>query len=131
LLEPAQRFVALLLAGVALCLPLTAQTPDQSQDPTAPAQSAAPRKRTTPYIAIRNVAAVHDQQGAGVEITSTVAVVPSITKLDGPPRLVIDLPGTVNRVSRNRILPVQAGDIKTFKSASYNRIRPSPAYPLI
>ena len=115
MLQPAQRFVALLVAGVALCLPLTAQTPDQRQHPAAPAQSAAPRKRTTPYIAIRNVAAVHDQQGAGVEITSTVAVVPSITKLDGPPRLVIDLPGTVNRVSRNRILPVQAGDIKTIQ----------------
>jgi hypothetical protein len=77
--------------------------------------SSAPRKRTTPYIAVQNVAAVHDQQGAGIEITSTVAVVPSITKLDGPPRLVIDLPGTVNRVTRNRILPVQAGDIKIIQ----------------
>lgn len=81
-----------------------------------PTRSAVGRARAPKLspIAVQNIAAIHDQQGAGIEITSTVAVVPSITKLDGPPRLVIDLPGAVNRVTRSRIVPVQGGEIKTI-----------------
>jgi AMIN domain-containing protein len=120
LLQPAKHFVSFVVAGVVLCTHLSGQVSDQAEDrpqnqPVRSTRSAAPRSRTTPYIAVQNVVAVHDQQGAGIEITSTVAVVPSITKLDGPPRLVIDLPGTMNRVSRSRIVPVQAGDIKTIQ----------------
>jgi hypothetical protein len=107
LLDPAKKLLCLVAAAIALCTPLLAQT----SEPV----SAAPRARSARYVSVQNVAAVHDQQGTGIEITSTVAVVPSITKLNGPPRLVIDLPGTVNRVSRSRIVPVQAGDIKIIR----------------
>lgn len=88
-------------------------------------RSSAPHTRASKIslVAVQNVAAIHDEQGAGIEITSTVAVVPSITKLDGPPRLVIDLPGALNRVSRNRIVPVQGGEIKTIH---VEQLQPNP-----
>ena len=115
--------VLLLTAGLSLCSPLLGQTPGQPTSVSV--RSSAPRARVSKIspVAVQNVAAIHDEQGAGIEITSTVAVVPSITKLDGPPRLVIDLPGALNRVSRNRIVPVQGGEIKTIH---VEQLQPNP-----
>jgi hypothetical protein len=113
--QPAKRFLSFFTTGLALCAPLSAQT---SQPPVeVPVRSPAPTRVRAPrasYVTVQNVVAIHDEQGSGVEITSSTAVVPSITKLDGPARLVIDLPGSVNRVTRSRIVPVQGGEIKTI-----------------
>ncbi len=113
--QPAKRFLSFLTTGLALCASLSAQT---SQPPAeVPVRSPAPTRVRVPrasYVTVHNVVAIHDQQGSGVEITSSTAVVPSITKLDGPARLVIDLPGSINRVTRSRIVPVQGGEIKTI-----------------
>ncbi len=115
MLQPAKAFLFLLVAGAALGVPGVGQTSEETiSPPTPPASRPAQPKRGTSHVTVKNVAAIHDQQGTGIEITSTTAVVPSITKLDGPPRLLIDLPGAVNRVSRSRILPVQGGEIKTI-----------------
>jgi hypothetical protein len=61
------------------------------------------------YASVRNVEVVRDGDGYGIEITSTVAVIPAITQLDGPPRLVIDLLGAVDASTRQI---AGRGDIK-------------------
>jgi hypothetical protein len=113
--QPAKPVVFLLYAGLALWAPSFGQTPDPP--PVVPVRSSPTKVGTAKNagITVQNVAAIHDEQGSGIEITSTVAVVPTITKLDGPPRLLIDLPGAMNRVTRNRIVPVQGGEIKTIR----------------
>jgi len=115
LLQPAKRFLFLLLAaGLALGSLVAGQSTDQPAAVSVRSSGARVRAVKTSSVTVQNVAAIHDQQGSGIEITSTVAVVPTISKLDGPPRLVIDLPGAVNRVTRSRIVPVQSGEIKTI-----------------
>lgn len=69
-------------------------------------------------IRIRNVAIERSESGPAVAISSNGAVVPAITKLDGPPRLVIDLAGTVNAVPRSRVAG-SAGEIKSIRVSQY------------
>jgi AMIN domain-containing protein len=113
--QPAKPVVFLLFAaGLALASPFPGQTGDQPESVSVRSSASRVKAPKASSVAVENIAAIHDAQGAGIEITSTIAVVPTITKLDGPPRLVIDLPGAVNRVTRSRIVPVQGGEIKTI-----------------
>jgi AMIN domain len=52
------------------------------------------------FVTIHNVAVKHGADGSAIEITSSVAVIPSITVLDGPPRLIIDLLGAIDAAAK-------------------------------
>lgn len=49
-------------------------------------------------VTVRAIAVEREADGSAIEITSNGALVPTITKLDGPPRIVVDLPGAINTV---------------------------------
>jgi hypothetical protein len=76
---------------------LAAQTspPTSATARTIPAQS--------PIALLRGVTVVRDKHGPAIEIISSRSVVPSVKKLDGPPRLVIDLPNTRMTLGRKWI----------------------------
>lgn len=60
--------------------------------------------------------------GAVVEISSNGTLIPTITKLDGPPRLVIDLPGAA-ATTRPRIA-VNRGEVKSLRISQYQQDPP-------
>ncbi|HVO62419.1 MAG TPA: AMIN domain-containing protein [Terriglobales bacterium] len=72
---------------------------------------------------MRSVAIEQSEDGPAVAIGSNGALVPAITKLDGPPRLVIDLAGAVNAVPRSRI-GGSAGSIKSIRVSQYQQNPP-------
>jgi AMIN domain len=74
-------------------------------------------------IRIRNVSIEQAEGGPAVAIASNGALVPAITKLDGPPRLVIDLAGAVNAVPRSRISGTAEG-IKAIRVSQYQSSPP-------
>jgi AMIN domain len=65
------------------------------------------------------VRVVPDKNGPSVEIISTRPLVPQVQKLDGPPRLVIDLPNTSNSLRQKRV-EFQAG---AFRSDPVRAVR--------
>jgi hypothetical protein len=69
-------------------------------------------------IRIRNVSIEQSEDGPAVAIASNGALVPAITKLDGPPRLVIDLAGALNAVPRSRVAGTGA-EIKSIRVSQY------------
>ncbi|HTF44188.1 MAG TPA: AMIN domain-containing protein [Terriglobales bacterium] len=56
-----------------------------------------------PAASVLVVRVVPDKNGPSVEIISTRPLVPEVQKLDGPPRLVIDLPNTSNLLPQKRV----------------------------
>ena len=68
-----------------------AQTPDDPPNPKGP-----------PAI-LRSVKMISDAEGTALEIVSSQAPQPAIEFLDSPPRLVIDLPHTLDRLPSKRI----------------------------
>jgi len=68
-----------------------AQTPDDPPNPKGP-----------PAI-LRSVKMISDAEGTALEIISSEAPQPAIEFLDNPPRLVIDLPHTLERLPNKRI----------------------------
>jgi hypothetical protein len=68
-----------------------AQTPDDPPNPKGP-----------PAI-LRSVKMISDAEGTALEIVSSQAPQPAIEFLDSPPRLVIDLPHTLERLPNKRI----------------------------
>jgi hypothetical protein len=88
----------------------------------------APRVRTkvqAPAASVLVVRVVPDKNGPAVEIISTRPLVPEVQKLDGPPRLVIDLPNTSNSLQAKQVDfqsgafrsdPVRAVRIDQFQS---------------
>jgi AMIN domain len=93
-----------------------------------PVSLPAPRVRTTvqaPAASVLVVRVVPDKNGPAVEIISTRPLVPEVQKLDGPPRLVIDLPNTSNSLQKKQVDfqsgafrsdPVRAVRIDQFQS---------------
>lgn len=71
---------------------------------------------------VRSVAVAQGTDGAIVEISSNGTLVPTITKLDGPPRLIIDLPGA-SATTRPRI-PVNKGEVKALRISQYQQDPP-------
>lgn len=56
-----------------------------------------------PYAVLTAVGVVHEKDNAAIEIIVTKPVVPAIQRLEGPPRLVIDLPKTRMALKHKRI----------------------------
>src|SRR5712692_7125496 len=95
LLRTGSQLVALLLlAGI--LVPGSGQAQSNPQAP-APAD-----QHQGPAAIIRGVKVVPDKDGPTVEIISSRPIVPTIQKLDGPPRLVIDLPNANVSLRRKR-----------------------------
>ena len=94
--------VATLGAGAGL-----AQTPDDLPVPKGPA------------AILRSVKMISDAEGPALEIISSQTPQPAIEFLDSPPRLVIDLPHTMDRVPNKRIAGGQrAGERGAHKPVS-------------
>jgi hypothetical protein len=71
--------------------------------------------RSSPQTAlVRSVRVVRQNDGPAVEILSNRPLVPTIQKLDGPPRLVIDLPDATLATSKKRL---------DFRSDEINSVR--------
>jgi len=104
----------LVLAGALVSL-----APGQAT-PAPQAQQVHPRKSVA--LQVRSVAVSQGDDGAVVEISSNGALIPTITKLDGPPRLVIDLPGA-SATTRPRI-PVNKGEVKSLRVSQYQQDPP-------
>lgn len=71
---------------------------------------------STEIATVRSVRMVPDREGAAVEVLSSQPLVPSISKLDNPLRLVIDLPNARLSSGQKRI---------DFRSAQVNGVRVS------
>jgi hypothetical protein len=65
---------------------------------------------------VRSVQVVPGHDGPAIEIIASRPLVPTITKAENPPRLVIDLPGTLSSGSKNRI-DVQNDEISRLRVA--------------
>ena len=74
--------------------------------------------RAAEVIRVKNVSIEQSDDGVAVVIASNGALVPAITKLDGPPRLVIDLPGAVNASLRSRLQGTR-DEIKSLRVSQY------------
>ena len=73
-------------------------------------------------MVVRAVAVQQEEDGSALEITSNGTLVPTITKLDGPPRVVIDLPGAINTVRRQ--LGAVAQDIRGVRVNQFQQNPP-------
>ncbi len=71
---------------------------------------------------MKNVAVQHESDGTSIEILSNGPLVPTVTKLNGPPRLVIDLPGAINAVRRQ--LGAEASDIRSVRINQFQQNPP-------
>jgi hypothetical protein len=92
------NLVFALLAGAVSPVALAAQS--------SPQPVSVPRVRTNiqaPAASVLVVRVVPDKNGPAVEIISTRPLVPEVQKLDGPPRLVIDLPNTSNSLQQKQV----------------------------
>jgi len=72
---------------------------------------------------IRNIAVVPSAQGVSLEIFSSRPVVPQITKLDSPPRLVLDILDSVPALTTSQI-PVNRGDVRMIRIGRFQQNPP-------
>jgi hypothetical protein len=82
---------------------------------------------TDPPVVVRSVRVLPGQAGPVVEILSSRPLVPTITKLDNPPRLVIDLPNADlpnTLVSGNKGIDFSSEDIRRIRINQYQRNPP-------
>jgi hypothetical protein len=86
----------------------------------SPAAASAGEKNNA--VVVRAVAVQQEEDGSALEITSNGTLVPTITKLDGPLRLVIDLPGAINTVRRQ--LGAVAKDIRGVRVNQFQQNPP-------
>lgn len=99
---------------VAFCLLALCWTCVQAQPSAKPQDS----KRS---VVVRNVAVQHVPEGTTIEITSNGPLVPTVTKLNGPPRLVIDLPDAINNV-RHQL----GADASEIRGVRINQFQQNP-----
>jgi AMIN domain len=79
--------------------------------PAATGQSQPQTPADGPIAVVRSVRALPDRDGPALEIIASRPLTPAISKLDNPPRLVIDLPGA--RLSGvKRQIPFRSREIK-------------------
>ncbi|HEY1272985.1 MAG TPA: AMIN domain-containing protein [Terriglobales bacterium] len=88
---------------------------------TAPSATDTPQDSPEPPkgpLVVRKIRILHEPDNSSVEITSDGALIPTITKLDGPPRLVVDLPGTVTSAP-DKPIEVHSGEIKDIRVSQF------------
>ena len=85
--------------------------------------SAAAQSKPVPPATIARVRVLLNETPPAVEIVSSSPVVPTIKKLDGPPRLVIDLPNALMSVPSKRI-DVQNDQISAVRLNQYQKAPP-------
>ncbi len=111
------QFVVLLLLGGVL-------VPGSAIGQAAPQSSARAANHASGRATIvHSVGVLDDKQGPVVEILSSRPLVPKITKLEGPPRLVIDLPDANISLRRKRIA-VRNEDISAVRVDQYRNSPP-------
>src|SRR6185312_5684534 len=88
-----------------------AQTPDDLPVPKGPA------------AVLRSVKMISDAEGPALEIVSSETPQPAIEFLDSPPRLVIDLPHTMDRVPNKRI-QVGSGQVSAVRINQFQQTPP-------
>ncbi len=75
-------------------------------------QGQAPRTRVrSSPVEIRNIGVIPSAQGASLEVFSSRPVVPQITKIESPPRLVVDIPNSVPTMTSTQIQVNRGGII--------------------
>jgi hypothetical protein len=103
---PSLNLVPALLAGVSLfAFPLFLQGRSAAQESLPGPQGPA---------TVLHLKLVLDDGPPAVEIITTAPVVPKISKLEGPTRLLIDLPNTNMSVS-SKLVPVQSQDVSAIR----------------
>lgn len=113
-------FVLLLLASVVLASPASAQvTVDigQGKSPRGAVLRPAPAE-------IRNIAVIPAAQGVSLEIFSSRPVVPQITKIAPPPRLIVDIPNSIPAMTNDMINVGRAG-VKFIRISRVQQTPPS------
>jgi AMIN domain len=105
------------LLSVALCPAFLFAT----QLPFHPSATAA--NAENPVAVVKSLRIYHDKEGIVVEVNLTHKVEPVITKLDGPPRLVVDLPNTLMLLSRKRYA-FSGGQISDVRIDQYRNAPP-------
>jgi AMIN domain-containing protein len=115
-----QPVINSLLLALVLCGLAGGQNPSQEAVPSETlaadevAQPSAAPALNDVRMVVQRIEVQREGEGSTVEITSSGALIPNITKLEGPPRLVIDLPESVAAAPRG-VIPVQAADIKSIQ----------------
>ncbi len=79
---------------------------------------------TSRRSAVQKVDVVRVDDGVQVEITARGQVIPSLTALDRPARVVLDLPNTVAATSQNRIT-VESDGVKSVRVGMDNQVPPT------
>lgn len=87
----------------------------QGQPPRARARSAPAE--------IRNIGVVPAAGGASLEVFSNRPVVPQVTKINSPPRLVVDIPNAVPTMTSTQI-PVNSGGVVMIRVARFQQTPP-------
>lgn len=108
-------FVILYLAGFA---PITARAEVQSRHPLPKSQSAVGAGGNKQPAVISRVKLSLDKDSISLEVLSSYPVAPMITTLEGPRRLVIDLPNAKMSAMRKRI-PVDSDEISAVRLNQY------------
>jgi len=106
-------FLFLYLLGISL----PGRAAPQANDNSAPATPDAPAAITRVRILLNNDA-------PALEITSDHPISPQITKLDGPPRLMVDLPNAQMSVESKEI-PVQSERLSLVRLDQYQKTPPT------
>lgn len=114
-----QILLASVLAGMFIPTGLFAQN---LIDGNKSESTAADARRKGGFVTIHNVAVKHGPDGSAIEITSSVAVIPSITVLDGPPRLIIDLLGAIDAAAKQ--VNGAGGEITAVRITQYDESPP-------
>ncbi len=76
-----------------------------------PAPAAKPAAASTAHNQLQKVNVVPGTDKVQIEISSSQAVTPKVSKLDSPARILVELPETVDASAQNKI-PVGAGGVK-------------------
>jgi hypothetical protein len=102
-----QSLLRLLLAAPLFCGLVWAQNPSEEI-------VSVPPDLKNSRLVVQRIEVQHEAEGSALEITSSGALIPTITKLNGPTRLVIDLPESVAAAPKG-VIPVEAADIKSIQ----------------
>src|ERR1035441_3626363 len=124
---PALRALALgtLSIGVPCLHSQTSANPAAKAPASSPANKVAATKTSSTkteakVAAIKSFRIIQEQNGPAVEILSTQPLVPAIQQLDGPPRLVIDLPNARLDTPYKRV-SIQADQIAILRADQYQQ----------